>query len=197
MPNQSRKKTFLKQSITAALAAGAIGHSGSTIGNEPERQDIATGISARSTPAEPKSIPEWMLSEADNIESNEMLLAQAGEATECSSSGPGCGGGGSPPPSPPPRPDPYEPIYIPPELASQLAEDCFIATAATGSSSSFAVESFSRTRDEIIFHNSAGRRFIFWYYRNGPRYASIIRAQPALKALSNLVLNAVAKALPR
>ena len=59
---------------------------------------------------------------------------------------------------------------------------CFIATAAFGSSMAHQVEILRQFRDRYLLTNSFGRKFVRWYYRNGPVAAKFIQDKPVVKA---------------
>jgi hypothetical protein len=59
---------------------------------------------------------------------------------------------------------------------------CFIATAAFGSPLAGQVEILRQFRDRYLLTNDLGRKFIAWYYRNGPVAANYIKAKPLAKA---------------
>jgi hypothetical protein len=59
---------------------------------------------------------------------------------------------------------------------------CFIATAAFGSPLAGQVETLRQFRDRYLLTNDLGRKFVAWYYRNGPAAASYIEDKPLAKA---------------
>jgi hypothetical protein len=59
---------------------------------------------------------------------------------------------------------------------------CFIATAAFGSELAGQVEILRQFRDRYLLTNAAGKKFVAWYYRNGPVAASWIKDKPMAKA---------------
>jgi hypothetical protein len=59
---------------------------------------------------------------------------------------------------------------------------CFIATAAFGSPLAGQVEILRQFRDKYLLTNSSGRKFVAWYYRNGPVAANWIKDKPLAKA---------------
>jgi hypothetical protein len=65
---------------------------------------------------------------------------------------------------------------------------CFIATAAFGSPLAGQVEILRRFRDRYLLTNALGRKFVAWYYRNGPVAASYIKDKPLAKAAVRVTL---------
>lgn len=51
---------------------------------------------------------------------------------------------------------------------------CFVVTATMGNESNIFVHGLREFRDDVLADNSLGRRFISWYYKNGPRFAKVI-----------------------
>ncbi len=65
---------------------------------------------------------------------------------------------------------------------------CFIATAAFGSSMAGQVEILRQFRDKYLLTNAPGKRFVAWYYRNGPVAAKWINDKPVVKAAVRVAL---------
>jgi uncharacterized protein YdeI (BOF family) len=65
---------------------------------------------------------------------------------------------------------------------------CFIATAAFGSPLAGQVEILRQFRDRYLLTNDLGRKFVAWYYRNGPVAANYIKDKPLVKAAVRLAL---------
>jgi hypothetical protein len=65
---------------------------------------------------------------------------------------------------------------------------CFIATAAFGSPLAGQVEILRQFRDRYLLTNNFGRKFVAWYYRNGPAAASYIKDKPLAKAAVRVAL---------
>jgi hypothetical protein len=65
---------------------------------------------------------------------------------------------------------------------------CFIATAAFGSPLAGQVEILRQFRDRYLLTNDLGRKFVSWYYRNGPAAANYIKDKPLVKAAVRLAL---------
>jgi hypothetical protein len=59
---------------------------------------------------------------------------------------------------------------------------CFIATAAFGSPMAGQVEFLRQFRDRYLLTNALGKKFVDWYYRNGPVAAGYIHDKPLAKA---------------
>jgi hypothetical protein len=79
----------------------------------------------------------------------------------------------------------------PPEKPRSLADrvgKCFVATACFGDYSHPAVVVLRRFRDRTLRNNAIGRRFVTWYYRNGPRLADLIEHRPVLQFGGRLFL---------
>lgn len=59
---------------------------------------------------------------------------------------------------------------------------CFIATAAFGTPLAKQVEVLRQFRDRYLLTNAPGRKFVAWYYRNGPVAAKFIENRPLARA---------------
>lgn len=59
---------------------------------------------------------------------------------------------------------------------------CFIATAAFGSPMAGQVEILRQFRDRYLLNYDFGRKFVFWYYQNGPAAAKFIKDKPLVRA---------------
>lgn len=59
---------------------------------------------------------------------------------------------------------------------------CFIATAAFGSPLAGQVEILRQFRDRYLLTNAPGKKFVSWYYENGPVAANWIKDKPLAKA---------------
>ncbi|HON60103.1 MAG TPA: hypothetical protein PLT45_11300, partial [Smithella sp.] len=62
------------------------------------------------------------------------------------------------------------------------------ATAAFGTPMARQVEVLRQFRDRYLLSWEAGRRFVAWYYRNGPVAARYIQDKPMLRAAVRLAL---------
>jgi ribosomal protein S4 len=72
--------------------------------------------------------------------------------------------------------------------AASSGGGCFIATAAFGSPLAGQVEILRQFRDRYLLTNDLGRKFVAWYYRNGPVAANYIKDKPLVKAAVRLAL---------
>jgi hypothetical protein len=59
---------------------------------------------------------------------------------------------------------------------------CFIATTAFGSPLAGQVDILRKFRDGYLLTNSLGRKFVGWYYQNGPVAAKFIEDKPLARA---------------
>lgn len=85
--------------------------------------------------------------------------------------------------------------YVPPNPQRKSA-DCFVVTATMGNENNYSVQYLRKFRDEYLRKSSIGRRFISWYYENGPKLADSIRGSytARLFAFISIVLPAIALA---
>ncbi len=58
---------------------------------------------------------------------------------------------------------------------------CFVATAAYGDHDDPAVVLLRQFRDRVLSQNDTGKKFISWYYREGPALAGFISGHPAAR----------------
>jgi len=65
---------------------------------------------------------------------------------------------------------------------------CFIATAAFGSPLAKQVEILRQFRDRYLLTNTLGKKFVTWYYRNGPIAANWIKDKPLAKVVVQTAL---------
>ncbi|MCE5264276.1 MAG: type II secretion system GspH family protein, partial [Deltaproteobacteria bacterium] len=68
---------------------------------------------------------------------------------------------------------------------------CFVATAAYGDDKNAAVVLLRQFRDRVLTRSEAGKRFIAWYYREGPALAAFIGHHPAARWTARLLLTPV------
>lgn len=72
----------------------------------------------------------------------------------------------------------------PDQVLGLLSEDmnCFIATAAYGSSLEPKLNTFRKFRQLVLLPRPWGRNFVFWYYDAGPRAARWMQDKPEVRA---------------
>lgn len=78
--------------------------------------------------------------------------------------------------------------------ASSAGEGCFVATAAYGEEDAFEVLTLRRFRDHYLRRSPAGREFISWYYREGPKGADWLREHDTARQAARVALMPVAVA---
>ncbi len=78
----------------------------------------------------------------------------------------------------------------PSEVAGILAENvnCFVATAAYGSTMAYEVSAFRAFRDRFLVPTKLGKAFVRFYYKNGPIAADFIAKNDTLRAISRGLL---------
>jgi hypothetical protein len=74
------------------------------------------------------------------------------------------------------------------QIESKSGGTCFVATVAYGDPSHPDVVLLRRFRDEVLVRYTAGRAFIAWYWRTGPRLAGFIGCSQPLKFFSKYLL---------
>lgn len=74
---------------------------------------------------------------------------------------------------------------------------CFVLTACYGSYDAPTVLAFRQFRDQHLAQYELGRKFISWYYKHGPTWASFIENKPSVKAAFRSIFNLMAKFLPK
>ena len=94
-----------------------------------------------------------------------------------------------------------DPDYSAPQAVASKPDSCFVITATMGDFNHPNVTLLRRFRDEWILKRASGKRFVAWYYRNGPKIADVIRESKVLRILSYLLIvlpaAQIAKALIR
>ena len=73
--------------------------------------------------------------------------------------------------------------------AHQAGGGCFIATAVYGDYDHPQVRVLRRFRDRVLVKSTAGRRFVRWYYRAGPKMAELLIDKELLKVMLRRGLN--------
>lgn len=78
----------------------------------------------------------------------------------------------------------------PSEVLGLLSKDfnCFIATAAYGTTLEPKLNLFREFRHKILLHNPYGIKFVLWYYTYGPYAARYIHDKPILRAMTRGLL---------
>jgi hypothetical protein len=81
-------------------------------------------------------------------------------------------------------------VVTPGEVVGILSKspDCFIATAAYGSSMAPQVEIFRQFRNTFLLKTDLGTSFVRFYYRHSPHFAAIIAESETLRAFSRVAL---------
>lgn len=69
---------------------------------------------------------------------------------------------------------------------------CFVATACLGDERHPTVLTLRQFRDRVLRRSAAGRSFLAWYVRNGPRLAEVTAAHPRLLICLRIGLNILA-----
>lgn len=73
---------------------------------------------------------------------------------------------------------------------------CFVATVAFGEGAPELV-TLRAFRDRVLLRSEAGRKFVRWYYREGPALARFVAARPGLKRVTRRVLRFTARQLEK
>lgn len=71
------------------------------------------------------------------------------------------------------------------------APTCFVATTAYGDPSHPDVVLLRRFRDEVLVNSAAGRSFVAWYWRAGPKLARAFGWSPKLRGIARGALKGV------
>jgi len=79
---------------------------------------------------------------------------------------------------------------IPSEVVGLLTaeQNCFIATAAYGSSFDSHVETLRKFRDAFLIPTQLGRRFVKWYYNMSPPWAAKLRQHEVVRSIVRMLL---------
>ncbi len=85
--------------------------------------------------------------------------------------------------------------YTAPKPVAQQPDGCFVVTATMGRESALPVVTLRAFRTQVLTRSSGGRRFIRWYYENGPQMAGVISQAQALRAISLVLVVLPATAL--
>lgn len=85
-----------------------------------------------------------------------------------------------------------EPVRPYPDLPAQGDVRCFVATAVYGDADAPQVVALRTLRDRWLRRHALGRRFIAWYYAQGPSWAAWVRRHPWLRPLLRAMLAPVA-----
>jgi hypothetical protein len=81
------------------------------------------------------------------------------------------------------------------KIESKRGATCFVVTAVYGDPDHEVVLFYRTIRDTYLIRRSWGRKFIAWYYKNGPRYASYIRDKKGLSKCIRFCLKTIRAAL--
>lgn len=78
----------------------------------------------------------------------------------------------------------------PGEVVGVLSQNvnCYVATAAFGSTMAPQVKTFREFRNRYLLTNAWGKRFVRFYYKHSPKYAKIIAESETLRALARASL---------
>lgn len=82
-------------------------------------------------------------------------------------------------------------LLFPNEPEAKLGKECFVATAAFGTSMSSELNHLRWLRDNILVHSRLGRTFVRNYYQYGPVAAKYIKDRPVLRAMTRFALSPV------
>lgn len=77
-------------------------------------------------------------------------------------------------------------------IESTTGATCFVATSAFGSQFNPTVQILREYRDIELSKTSSGKRFIKWYYNNGPKLAEILDKNSFLKPIARQILRFIA-----
>lgn len=84
----------------------------------------------------------------------------------------------------------YAGSITPESVYGLLSNDvnCFVATAAYGSALAPEVETLRKFRDRFLLPHSLGKKVVAYYYQKSPTLAELIRRNPSLKILTQILL---------
>jgi len=74
------------------------------------------------------------------------------------------------------------------ELGTYSGSGCFIATATFEAHDKRELDILRAFRDEKLLLSSAGKRFVDWYYRNGPTLASVLSGTEITRRVTRSIL---------
>ena len=77
-------------------------------------------------------------------------------------------------------------------IESKTGATCFVATSAFESQFDPTVQIFREYRDIELSKTSSGKRFVKWYYKNGPKLAEILDQNSYLKPIVRQILRFIA-----
>lgn len=83
------------------------------------------------------------------------------------------------------------------ELGTFKSGGCFIATATFEDQDAHELHTLRTFRDEILLLNKHGRRFVHWYYRNGPTLATVLSGTEITRRVTRGILLQFARFLDR
>lgn len=73
-------------------------------------------------------------------------------------------------------------------IESKSGASCFVATVVFGNEDHYVVQYLRCYRDNILADYMLGRRFIAWYYNNGPKIAKYVTNKHVLKVVIKMCL---------
>lgn len=83
-----------------------------------------------------------------------------------------------------------------PKCGSLVQGGCFVATAVFGDYNCPEVLKLRSFRDRFLVNSSLGRKFIDFYYKNGPSWAKSVKEKLFIKNLIRLLLKLLTSQLP-
>jgi hypothetical protein len=82
-------------------------------------------------------------------------------------------------------------------IESRTGPGCFVASVAFGDPNAEQVVYLRHFRDDILARGSTGRRFVGWYYTQGPKMAGLIQKRPVLRLVTRTCLSGLVRFLRR